>query len=154
MLEPRTATYQKRLETVRELSSRGIPVNVMVAPVIPGINEHEVFDVVHAAADAGARTAHHIVVRLNGDIRAIFEDWLEKNLPDRAAKVINKISEMHGGKTNDSRFHTRMRGEGQIADIIADQMRLAKRRFMKGRSMPEYNTELYRLYRDRQLTLF
>ena len=154
MLEPRTATYQKRLETVKALSERGIPVNVMVAPIIPGLNEHEIFDVVKAAADAGARTAHHIVVRLNGDVRAIFEDWLKKNFPDRAAKVINKISSMHGGKTNDSRFHTRMRGEGEIADMIAAQMRLAKRKFMAGRSMPEYNLDLYKMYRDKQLKLF
>ena len=154
MLEPRTATYKKRLETVRQLSDLGIPVNVMVAPIIPGLNEHEIFDVVEAAADAGARSAYHIVARLNGDVRAIFEDWLNKNFPDRASKVINKISSMHGGKTNDSRFHTRMRGEGQIADIIADQMKLARKRFMSGRSMPAYNTELYKQYRDKQLSLF
>lgn len=153
-LEPRTATFQKRLYTVRDLSERGIPVNVMVAPVIPGLNEHEIFDVVRAAADAGARAAHHIVVRLNGDVRAIFEDWLEKNFPDRAAKVIRKISSMHGGKTNDSRFHTRMRGEGQIAEMIAAQMKLAKQKFMAGRSMPDYNLDLYAQYRDRQLSLF
>lgn len=153
-LEPRTATSGRRLETVRELSSRGVPVNVMVAPIIPGLNEHEIFNIVEAGAQAGARTAHHVVVRLNGDVRAIFEDWLEKNFPDRAAKVINKISSMHGGKTNDSRFHTRMRGEGEIAAIIGEQMKLAKRKYMAGRSMPDYNTELFRTHRDRQLSLF
>ena len=153
-LEPRTATYQKRLETVKALSDLDIPVNVMVAPIIPGLNEHEIFDVVKAAADAGARAAHHVVVRLNGDVRTIFEDWLEKNFPDRAAKVLNKISSLHGGKTNDSRFHTRMRGEGQIAESIAAQMRMAKKKYMAGRFMPDYNTELYKMYRDKQLTLF
>ncbi len=153
-LEPRTATFQKRLETVSALSERNIPVNVMVAPIIPGLNEHEIFDVVKAAADAGARTAHHIVVRLNGDVRAIFEDWVEKNFPDRAAKVIGKIASVHGGKTNDSRFHVRMRGEGKIAEIIADQMRLARNKFMDGRHMPVFNTSLYAQYRDRQLSLF
>lgn len=154
MLEPRTATYHKRLETVHELSKRGIPVNVMVAPVIPGLNEHELFDVVKAAAEAGARAAHHIVVRLNGDVRVIFEDWLKRHFPDRASKVINKISAMHGGQTNDSRFHTRMRGEGEFAEIIAAQMRLAKRQFLSGRSMPDYNLELCKTHRDRQLKLF
>jgi DNA repair photolyase len=153
-LEPRTATYAKRLDTVRALSHQGIPVNVMVAPIIPGLNEHEIFNVVEAAAEAGARSAHHIVVRLNGDVRTIFEDWLVANFPDRASKVIHKISSTHGGKTNDSRFHTRMRGEGQIAQIIADQMKLAKRKYLSGRSMPDYNTALYAQYRDRQLSLF
>lgn len=154
LIEPRTATYQKRLETVQALSDRGIPVNVMMAPIIPGLNEHEIFDVVEASANAGARAVHHTVVRLNGDVRAIFEDWLERNFPDRAAKVINKISSMHGGQTNDSRFHTRMRGEGQIAGIIGAQMKLAKKKFLAGRSMPDFNTELFSLYRDRQLKLF
>ena len=153
-LEPRTATYEKRLETVRILAGHGIPVNVMVAPIIPGLNEHEIFDVVEAAAQAGARAAHHIVARLNGDVRPIFEDWLHHTFPDRADKVLNKIASMHGGHTNDSRFHTRMRGEGRIAEIIGDQMRLAKRKYLSGRTMPDYNTSLYRQYRDRQLLLF
>jgi DNA repair photolyase len=153
-LEPRTATYAKRLDTVRALSDKGIPVNVMVAPIIPGLNEHEIFNVVKASAAAGARSAHHIVVRLNGDVKAIFEDWVTTNFPDRADKVLHKIAAIHGGKTNDSRFHTRMRGEGQIAQIIADQMSLAKRKFLSGRSMPDYNTSLYKLHRDKQLSLF
>lgn len=153
-LEPRTATYAKRIEVIKGLSDRGIPVNVMVAPVIPGLNEHEIFDVVEAAANAGARAAHHTVVRLNGDVKAIFEDWLEKNFPDRAAKVIHKIASMHGGKVNDSRFHTRMRGEGQIAEIIGAQMKLAKKKFLSGRSMPDYNTELFYHHRNKQLSLF
>jgi hypothetical protein len=93
-------------------------------------------------------------VRLNGDVKAIFEDWVTTNFPDRAAKVLHKIAAMHGGKTNDSRFHTRMKGEGQIAQIIADQMNLAKRKFLSGRSMPDYNTTLYTLHRDKQLSLF
>lgn len=153
-LEPRTATYAKRIETVRELAGHDIPVNVMVAPIIPGLNDHEIFDVVRAVADAGARTAHHIVIRLNGDVRAIFEDWLERAFPERAAKVIRKISALHGGTPNDSRFGVRMKGEGRYAEIIADQMQLAKKKYLSGRAMPDFNTELYHKYKDPQMRLF
>ena len=154
LLEPRTASYQKRLDTIYQLSERGIPVNAMIAPIIPGLNDHEIFATVKAVADAGARTAHHIVVRLNGDVRAIFEDWVEKNFPDRAAKIIHRISALHGGQTNDSRFGTRMKGEGQFAQSIADQMTLARKQHFEGRHMPLYNTELFQQYRSPQLNLF
>ena len=154
MLEPRTATFARRFETIRKLSEHGIPCMVMVAPVIPGLNDPEIIEVVRRAAEAGARSAAHIVVRLNGAVKAIFEDWLEKNFPDRAAKIIHKISEMHGGKVNDSEFGRRMKGEGHIASIISDQLKLARKRYMQGRNMPRLNTGMYELYRDRQMTLF
>ena len=154
LLEPRTATFKKRVEVVRQLSDAGIPVNVMVAPIIPGLNDHEIFDTVKRVADAGARSVAHIILRLNGDVRAIFEDWAVKNYPDRAAKIIRKVAATHGGQTNDSRFGVRMRGEGNYADIIAAQVKLAKQQFMAGRKMPEFNTSLYEGRRDRQLKLF
>ena len=153
-LEPRTASFKKRLEVIRKLTDAGIPVNAMIAPVIPGLNDHEIFDTVKAAADAGALSAHHIVVRLNGEVRALFEDWLAHTFPDRAAKIIRKIADMHGGQTNDSRFGVRMKGEGNYASIIYEQMKLARARFMADRQMPKFNTELYPLYRDRQYSLF
>ncbi len=154
LLEPRTASFKRRLETIERLTEKGIPVNAMVAPIIPGLNDHEIMPVVNAVAEAGASSAKHIVVRLNGDVRPIFEDWLLKNFPDRSGKVIRKIESMHGGKTNDSRFGTRMRGEGNYAQVIRDQMHLAVKTYMPGRSMPEYNTSLYEQFRDRQLSLF
>ena len=144
----------KRLRVVKELSDADIPVNVMVAPVIPGLNDHEIFDTVKAAAEAGARSVGHIMVRLNGDVHEIFVDWLHKNFPDRAAKVLNKIKSVHGGQTNDSQFGRRMKGEGSYASIVADQIKLARRQFLKGRSMPEYNLELYHVWKDKQLKLF
>ena len=154
LLEPRTASFARRIETISQLSEKGIPVNAMIAPIIPGLNDHEIMSTVEAVAKAGARSAKHIVVRLNGDVRPIFEDWLRKNYPDRAEKVIGKIKSMHGGKTNDSRFGTRMRGEGNYAQVIRDQMHLAVRKYLDDRSMPPYNTSLYETYRDRQLSLF
>ena len=154
MLEPRTATYARRFETIKALAENGIPVMVMVAPVIPGLNDHQIIEVVEKAASAGARSAAHIVVRLNGDVGAIFEDWLGKNHPDGAAKIINRISALHGGKTNDSQFGRRMKGEGQFAEVISQQLKLARRKFMPGSSMPKLNTELFLEYREKQLRLF
>jgi DNA repair photolyase len=154
LLEPRTASFSKRIDTIRQLSKAGIPVNAMIAPIIPGLNDHEIMNTVKAVADAGVRSAKHIVVRLNGDVRVIFEDWLRKNFPDRANKVIHKIEALHGGQTNDSRFGKRMSGEGNYASIIKDQMRLATRKYLSDRAMPVYNTSLYEQYRDKQLSLF
>jgi len=138
-LEPRTATYKNRLATVRELAKANIPVGVMVAPIIPGINSHEVADVVAAAAEAGAKSAGYTIVRLNGQIGEIFKDWLEKNFPDRAAKVWNQICECHGGKVNDSRWGVRMRGEGQVASAIKQLFHLAVQKHGLNRDEFEFN---------------
>ena len=154
MLEPRTATYRKRLETVRVLSDAGIPVHVMIAPIIPGLTDHQIFETAEAAADAGAKAVNHIVVRLNGDVRDIFFDWITKAYPDRSQKVIRMIESLHGGKTNDSRFGTRMSGEGAYSEIIRKQVALARRKFFEGRSMPEYDLTLYEKQKNPQLGLW
>lgn len=154
LVEPRTATIKKRLETVKLLSDNGIPVNVMIAPVIPGINSHEVLPIAKAAADAGALSIAHTVVRLNGAIAEIFTDWAHKAMPDRAQKVLNQIKECHGGNLNDSHFGNRMRGDGNFADQIHAQMRLARRKFFEGKKFPPLNKDLYEQYRDGQLSLF
>ena len=153
-LEPRTSTSAQRIGAIKALSSVGVPVSVMIAPVIPGLTDHEIFDIAEVTADAGARNINHIVVRLNGKIDEIFTDWITKNFPDRKDKVLNHIKSVHGGKLNDSRFKTRMRGEGQIADIIADQVKLARARFFKNRDIPPYNLELHEHYKTDQLRLF
>jgi DNA repair photolyase len=153
-LEPRTATIARRIETIKELSAKGIPVNVMVAPIIPGLNDHEIFNIIKSVAKAGAINAYPIVIRLNGDVRQIFEDWLHKNFPDRAKKVIRKIESLHGGKTSDSRFGTRMKGEGRIADSIKDQFALAKKLYLEEKDEMHFNLELYNKYKQPQLSLF
>ncbi len=154
-LEPRTATYKQRLETVRALADAGIPVGVMTAPIIPGLNSHEVHDVVKAAAEAGARTAGYTIVRLNGAIGEIFRDWLEKTFPDRADKVWHQIEECHGGKVNDSRFGTRMRGEGPVAESIRKMFKLAVDRYMPEDDGFEFDMTLFNPKAgDAQLSLF
>ncbi len=153
-LEPRTATVQQRLRTVETLAANGIPVFVMLAPIIPGLNEHEIFSMARAVADRGALGIGYSMVRLNGDVGIIFEDWLRKTMPDRAEKVLNKIRAAHGGQLNDSRPGLRMKGEGKIAEIIRDQYRLAKEKYFAGRHMPKYNLDLHAQFKSPQLKLF
>lgn len=154
ILEPRTATIKKRLETIRVLSENGIPVNAMLAPIIPGINSHEILKLAKAVSDNGARSFAFTVVRLNGAIGQIFTDWIKKTLPDKADKVLHQIQECHGGSLNDSRFGVRSRGEGKIAQQIHDMMRLAKKRYFKETNSPKLNTDLHESYKDGQLKLF
>lgn len=154
ILEPRTTTIKKRLETVKVLSDNGIPVNVMLAPIIPSINSHEILPLAKAASDAGALSIAHIIVRLNGAIGQIFTDWIYKTMPDRVHKVLHQIEDCHGGSLSDSRYGTRMRGEGKIAEQIHALMRLAKLKYYKNKTMPKLNTQLHEEYKVGQLKLF
>jgi len=151
-MEPRTATAAKRMKTVAELSAAGIPVGVMNAPVIPGLNHHEIPEVLRLAAENGALTAGMTVVRLNGSVAKLFDDWLSKNFPDRYKKVLHQIENLHGGQVNDSQFGRRMRGEGNIADIIHQLFRHAKGKYFVGRKMPAM--DITRFHRGGNLTLF
>ena len=154
ILEPRTATIKKRLETLKVLSEHEIPVNAMLAPIIPSINSHEILPLAKAASEAGAVGIGHTVVRLNGAIGRIFTDWIKKTMPDRANKVLHQIESCHGGNLNDSRFGTRMRGEGKIAKQINDTIKLAKLKYFKDKTIPELNTSLHEMHKKGQLKLF
>ncbi|WP_219224346.1 PA0069 family radical SAM protein [Pedobacter antarcticus] len=123
-MEPRTATAKQRLKVLSALSDAGIPAGVMVAPLIPGLSDHEIPSILKEVTACGAIHAGYTVVRLNGAISVIFRDWLEQNFPDRAEKVWHQIQSCHQGAVNDSRFGTRMRGEGNIAKMIQDTFRL------------------------------
>lgn len=155
VLEPRTASVKSRLSTIRTLSQNGIPVNVMLAPIIPGLNDHEIIEMAKRVSEAGAISIYYTVVRLNGDIAEIFEDWIRKNMPDRAEKVLNRIRDCHGGQLHDSRFGTRMKGEGNISEMIRQQYELAKRLYFKDKTAPPFNLDLHRqLKAPAQLSLF
>ena len=121
VMEPRTSSAFQRLKTIEQLSSAGIPMGVMMGPMIPGLNDHEMQRIMKAAANCGASFTAYTFIRLNGAIKFLFHDWLYKNFPDRADKVWHLIEQSHDGKVNDSRWGLRMRGEGSIADIIAQQ---------------------------------
>ena len=120
-MEPRTTTGTQRIRTIEELSKLGIPMGVMLGPMIPGLNEHEMPAIIKAASEAGARFSAYTFIRLNGAIKFLFHDWLYKNFPDRADKVWHMIEGSHDGKVNDSRWGVRMRGEGGIAKMVNDQ---------------------------------
>ena len=144
VMEPRTASAIKRLKTIEALAEVNIPVGVMTAPIIPGLNHHEIPMLIKAAADHGALTAGMTVVRLNGSIAKIFEDWLRKNFPDRFDKVWNQISSLHGGNVNDSVFGRRMAGDGNIADVIHQLFRSSKKRYLADRQLPPYDLTKFR----------
>lgn len=154
-LEPRTATYKNRFKVLEALSKHNIPCGVMVAPIIPGINNHEIPNVIELAANAGASSAGYTIVRLNGAIGPIFQDWLQKNFPDRAEKVWNQICDSHGGKVNDSRLGVRMRGEGKMAESIKQLFSLSRTRFMPNESKFEFNCKIFNYKAgEKQLSLF
>lgn len=144
VMEPRTASSIKRLKTVEALANAKIPVGIMNAPIIPGLNHHEIPNVIKAAADHGALTSGMTIVRLNGAVSRIFEDWLRKNFPDRVDKVWNQICSLHGGSVNDSVFGRRMAGDGNIADVIHQLYRSAKKKYLAGREMPAYDLTKFR----------
>ncbi len=154
ILEPRTTSIKKRLQTIKILSDNNIPVNVMMAPIIPAINSHEIFGLVKKVSELGACSAAYTIVRLNGAIGSIFTDWLKKTLPDRADKVLHQIEDCHGGHLNDSRFGKRMRGEGKIAEQVAIQFRLAKKKYLNSVCMSPLDYSLYNNQKNRQFKLF
>ncbi len=153
-LEPRASAITQRLKTVEALAKENIPVNVMIAPIIPGINHHEIPQIMKQVADAGATSAGYTIVRLNGAVGAVFEDWITKAYPDRAEKVLNQIKECHGGTLNDSRYGTRMRGEGNIADIIRDLFIISKKKYLGDKVFPKLRTDLFVRSNKGQLGLF
>jgi len=129
ILEPRTSVPRDRLKAVKELSAAGVPVNVLMAPVIPAITDHEMPAVLEAAKEAGAKTAGFVPLRLPFGVKDLFGDWLDRHFPDRKNKVLNRIRDIRGqprgdGKLNDPNFHTRMRGEGVWAEHFAQVFQL------------------------------
>ena len=155
VMEPRTSRPVRRLAAIEKLARAGIPVGVMTAPVIPGINDHELPDLLSAAAEAGATFAACTPVRLPGAVGPLFEDWLSRHFPDRKAKVLNRIRSMRGGRLNDPDFGSRMKGEGFVADHIAQLFEIGCRRAgIERGSFPELSTAAFRRAGEWQASLF
>ncbi|HEY1024447.1 MAG TPA: PA0069 family radical SAM protein [Sphingobacteriaceae bacterium] len=153
-LEPRTVTGRRRLKVITMLNSINVPVRLMMAPIIPFLNSDEIPDVIRSAADAGASAASFTMVRLNGSIAEIFTDWIRKAYPDRAARVLHAIASCHGGKLNDSRWGSRMIGDGHIAESIHKLFSISVNRFMKGRCMRPISVDHFAPAGGKQLGLF
>src|SRR5690606_14871149 len=152
-MEPRTVTAKGRLKVMEKLANAGIPVMLMCAPIVPGLNSDEMPALIKAAADHGARAASYTIVRLNGAIGSIFTDWVHKAYPDRAEKVLNGIAACHGGRLNDSQWGRRIRGDGQLADSIRQLFKMAVRKYMPDDGISPLRTDLFTPLSGKQTSL-
>jgi DNA repair photolyase len=145
VLEPRTSRPELRLRAIEALAAAGVPVNVMVAPIIPGLTDEEAPAILAAAAAAGARTAAFTIVRLPYAVAPLFEDWLERHFPTRKQRVLDRIRTLRGGKLNDPNFGSRMKGEGIFAEQIRQMFKVSARRAGLAQGGPELRTDLFRV---------
>lgn len=154
VLEPRAAAPRARLEVVRQLAGAGVPVRVLVAPIIPAITDHELESILEAAAGAGASSAGYVLLRLPNEVSGLFREWLQAHYPERAQHVMALLRELRGGRDNDPRFGTRMRGTGPLAELLRARFQLACRRcrIEPGRGAP-LETSLFRAPGPDQLEL-
>ena len=152
-MEPRTSQPHVRLSAIRALSDAGIPVGVLVAPVVPALTDHEVPAILAAAAEAGAKCAGYSLLRLPFGVKDLFDRWLEENYPDRKEKVLNRVREIRGGRLNDAGFKTRMKGEGIFAEQVEALFHTACRKLGLTRRSWNLSTASFRAETD-QLSLF
>ncbi len=145
VMEPRAATPERRLSAVRALAAAGVPTIVMFAPVIPGLNDHELEAVLQRAAESGAAGAGYVALRLPREIKDLFAEWLVAKVPDRAERVMSLIRQMRGGKDYDAEWGKRMKGEGPLADLIGQRFRIARRRFGLDRTLPPLDVSQFRV---------
>lgn len=129
VMEPRTSRPSRRLDAISKLAEAGIPVGVNAAPIVPGLTDEELAPILEAAARRGARSAGYIVMRLPGPVKELFVEWIQREFPDRAEKVLRRIRSMRGGELSDPRFGSRMRGEGEWARTLDNVFRMSCRRY-------------------------
>lgn len=151
-LEPRASLPQMRLAAINTLHAAGVPVGVLAAPMIPGLNDHELPSIIAAAASAGAQFAGFVPLRLPFAVKDIFSDWLARHYPDRKENVLNRVRSMHGGKLNNSEFGSRMRGEGVFAEQLSQLFHVAARKAGLGEG-DELSTASFRRPGEAQLSL-
>ncbi|MBN8632380.1 MAG: PA0069 family radical SAM protein [Rhodobacterales bacterium] len=144
-MEPRAPSPKRRLQIIRRLSEAGIPVRIQISPLIPALTDHELEAVMEAGRDAGARSANSIPLRLPLEVSSLFRDWLEATVPDRAARVMGRVRELHGGRDYDPEFGKRMRGQGLWAELIHRRADLARKRLGLKEGLPALRTDLFRV---------
>lgn len=153
-LEPRTSRPHARLETIRRLSEAGIPTRVIMAPIVPGLTDHEIPAILSAARENGARSAHYVVMRLPYAVKHLFEAWLGKHYPDRKDKVLNRLRELRDGKLNDPNFGSRMRGQGVFAEQIRSLFRVSLKKAGFSDDRTGLSTAHFRRLQGNQMELF
>jgi DNA repair photolyase len=144
VLEPRTASVSQKLKTIQTLSEAGIPAGVMMAPVIPSLTDSEILPLAKKVSEAGASSLSYTILRLNGPLAELFEHWLKTHYPDRAERILSQVKSVHGGQVADSRFGARMRGDGEIAEIIRKQFQIAKNKYFAKEEYPKLNLTLFK----------
>jgi len=152
-MEPRTSRPARRLEALQRIASAGVPCGVMVAPVVPGLTDHEMPAILQAAATAGATRAAYTTLRLPGAVADIFETWLQSRSPARRGKVMARMRSLRGGHRNDSRFGVRMQGEGAFAKQISAIFSTACRRVRLNRTRQSLSTTSFRRAGQQRLPL-
>lgn len=153
-LEPRTSSVHTKLKAIEELSGAGIPVHIMVAPMIPGLNTMEILPILKAIADKGALGFGYTLVRLNDTVEPVFIGWLEEHYPDRKDKVLHQIASMHGGKLGEKQVFKRRTGEGNIAEMIHTTFRIGRQKYFNGKGLPELALHHFDGTKGEQLRLF
>jgi DNA repair photolyase len=153
-LEPRAAAPAARLRAIRELTDAGIPVGVLIAPIIPGLNDHEAPAILQAVAEAGACCAGYVMLRLPFAVKDVFVAWLEQHYPQKKERVLGRIRDVRGGKLNDSRWGIRMSGEGESVDLFSSMFKLHRKRAGIPEHGPELSTEHFTNGRLKQGSLF
>ncbi|MGV3460787.1 MAG: PA0069 family radical SAM protein [Flavobacterium sp.] len=153
-LEPRTSSVNNKLRAIEELSANGIPVHIMVAPMIPGLNTPEILNIVKEISGRGAKDFGYTLVRLNDTVEPVFIDWLEEHYPDRKEKVLHQIASMHGGKLGEKSVAKRKKGEGNIAEMIHTTFRIARQKYFADKEIPDLNCNLFDGTKGEQLSLF
>lgn len=154
LMEPRTSQPFLRLKAIEELSENGIPTTVMVAPIIPGLNDHEIPNIIESAVDAGAVRAGYVMLRLPHGVKELFQNWLKRHYADRKNKIINRIRSVRKGKLNSPEFHERMKGEGIFAEQIEKLFKVSCRKAGIDKNRSSLSTESFRRPGTEQLTLF
>ena len=153
-MEPRTSSVKNKLKAIEILSENKIPVNVMVAPVIPGLTSDESLPILKAVSDAGALSFSHVLIRLNDTVQPVFVHWINQHYPEKAQKVLNLIRSMRGGNLGEKRYFERYKGEGNIAELIHNTFKLGKRKYFADKHMPPYSTKDFTGTKAQQLRLF
>jgi DNA repair photolyase len=154
VLEPRTSSAVNKLKAMKILSENGIPVFGMIAPIIPAINSHEIFDLAEQFHQNGAFGFSSTMVRLNDTVEPIFMQWARTHFPDRADKILNQIRSLHGGNLGSKIPKERMKGSGILADSFQQSLKIAKEKFFPNFTFPDLNKSSFRTFKDLQLTLF